>query len=153
NDFRILMRGEIVPVEAPPGSVGPPPSLFVLEGPFPLNVGWDAIEIYPVLPVSSFDPAYAPLWAEIDLQSAIAQTYVRENELAKLDGRAQERDRWTQLLRQFESLLEGHEEPVHQFLKNHPEILSPVHERVWSKLAFGHRISDFVIREIFNDYL
>ena len=152
NDFRILLYGETTPADSPPGSVQPPPSRFLIEGHAPLRVGWDAIEILPLLPATSFDTTYAPLWAEIDLQSAVAQTYLRENELAKIDGRAPDRERWTQLLSAFETLLDGPEEPVHQFLKSHPEILSPTHERVWSKLPFGDRISDFVIREIFNDY-
>ena len=55
-------------------------------------------------------------------------------------------------LDEFEALLDGLEEPVHQFLKLHPELLCPTYERFWSKMAFGDRVSDFVFRESYNDY-
>jgi hypothetical protein len=153
KEFRMQLCGEAVPTAPPPSSVPSPRDQFILDIPTPLSVGWDAIEIYPILPEVNFDPSYAPLWAEIDIQNAVAQTYVREDALNRIDSRAQERQRKTELLNQFQSLLNGPEEPVHQFLKSHPDILAPLHERIWSKLPFGDRISDFVVREIDNDYV
>jgi len=48
--------------------------------------------------------------------------------------------------------LQGPEEPVHQFLRQHPVLICPTAEKVWSKLPFGSRVSDFVFREAHNDY-
>lgn len=48
--------------------------------------------------------------------------------------------------------MQGPEEPVHQFLKSHPVLISPTSDTVWSKLHFGDRVSDFVFREPHNDY-
>jgi hypothetical protein len=50
-------------------------------------------------------------------------------------------------------LLNGPEEPCHQFLKAHPEILCPTAIATWSKLRFGAHVSDFVFREAENDYV
>jgi hypothetical protein len=55
-------------------------------------------------------------------------------------------------LDEFKGLLEGPEEPVHQFLKSHPVLISPTCDTYWSKLPFGDRISDFVFREPHDDY-
>ena len=49
--------------------------------------------------------------------------------------------------------LTGREEPLHQFLKQHPELLYPTVEKCWSKLPFGNHSSDFVFREPYNEYL
>jgi hypothetical protein len=60
---------------------------------------------------------------------------------------------YAQLLHEFTDLLAGKEEPVHQFLKSHPELISQTHDTFWSKLPFGKNISDFVFRDPRNDYL
>jgi hypothetical protein len=56
------------------------------------------------------------------------------------------------LLAEFESLLQGPEEPLHQFLREHPELISPTCDKHWSKGPFGATKSDFVFREPHNDY-
>lgn len=69
-----------------------------------------------------------------------------------IDGRLATRQHYANLLREFQSLLQGPEEPAHQFLKKHPGLLCPTHDRMWSKLPFGDNVSDFVFREPHNDY-
>jgi Domain of unknown function (DUF4263) len=56
------------------------------------------------------------------------------------------------LLAEFESLLQGPEEPLHQFLREHPELISPTCDKHWSKVPSGATKSDFVFREPHNDY-
>ena len=57
------------------------------------------------------------------------------------------------LLAEFEELLAGPEEPCHQFLKTHPDLLCTTHDAAWSKVPFGEHVSDFVFREPRIDYL
>jgi hypothetical protein len=82
----------------------------------------------------------------------VVQRNLRDSEFLALDSRGETRKKWAALLAEFETLLTGAEEPLHQFLKAHPELLSPMHERSWSKLKFGDHVSDFVFREPTNDY-
>jgi hypothetical protein len=126
---------------------------FVAHGLISLNVGWQAVEIYPRLDEAYWRPEYAPLWAQVDLQHAIVQHNILKTALHSLDGRAAARAAYAKLLEQFETLLAGPEEPCHQFLKANPELLCATHDTMWSKLPFGKHISDFVFREPYNDYL
>src|SRR5271169_5336057 len=57
------------------------------------------------------------------------------------------------LFAECEGLLNGNEEPLHQFIKANPGILCPTHCRLWSKLPLGKRDTDFVFREPSGDYL
>ena len=44
--------------------------------------------------------------------------------------------------------------PAHQFLRQHPELISPTSDKHWSKLPFGTKKQcDFVFREPHNDYV
>lgn len=63
------------------------------------------------------------------------------------------RKHYSSILKGLESLLDGPEEPVHQFLKAHPQLLSPTHLKFWSKLPLGERVTDFVFLEPPTDYL
>src|SRR5581483_1644961 len=47
----------------------------------------------------------------------------------------------------------GPEEPLHQFIKENPQLLLPTAVRSWSKLALGARVTDFVLRDASGDYL
>lgn len=118
-----------------------------------LPVGWQAIEIYPLLGEEYWRSEYAKAWAQLDLLSAIAQRNAVENALLRLDGRGAARERYRKLFDELDGLLNGPEEPCHQFLKANPEILCPTRGAVWSKLRFGDHVSDFVFREPDNDYL
>jgi hypothetical protein len=102
---------------------------------------------------SYWKPEYGAVWAKLDLLSAIAQRNAIETALHQLDGRGAARERYAKLLEELEALLSGPEEPCHQFLKSHPELICPTYDACWSKKTFGAHISDFVFREPHNDYL
>ena len=147
------MRGIVVPSDQPLKSVGQDVEQFIAQGRFRLPVGWQTIEIYPLLGDEYWKAEYAPQWAELDLLTVIAQKNLISSTLSGLDNRGASRKLYAALLDELEVLLAGPEEPVHQFLKQHPELLCPTSDRHWSKLAFGDRVSDFVFREPYNDYL
>ena len=125
---------------------------FVAHSRIQLPVGWRALEVYPLLADEYWQAASAPMWAELDILAMAAQRNLQESRYNALDSRGEVRARYSKLLDEFRSLLEGPEEPVHQFLKKHPELISPTAVAHWSKLPFGNRISDFVFCEPHNDY-
>ena len=151
NEVNVFLEGESVPdggrfqVETP--------RRFVVRGRVKLAVGWHAIEVYPPYPIDTWKPDLAALWAENDLLAAVARRHFEEAELRAIDPNVNTRKHFEKLLSDFQTLLEGPEEPVHQFLKSHPELLSPTHLKVWSKLPLGGVITDFVFRDAPNDYV
>jgi hypothetical protein len=153
KELQIQMRGVALPANTPPNAIPPDVEHFVAHGVAPLPVGWQAIEIYPLLGEEHWQPQYAPMWAELDLLAAIAQRNAVDSALNRLDGRADARERYARVISEFEGLLAGPEEPAHQYLKNHPDLLCPTHDAVWSKMRFGEHVSDFIFREPCNDYL
>ena len=152
NEFEIQAHGFVVPSDAPQ-KPGPDSEQFLAHGRIKLDVAWHTIEVYPPLGDEHWKPEYAALWAETDLLAAIVQKNATTSVLSSIDSRGATRKYYANLLDEFRALLDGPEEPVHQFLKQHPELLCPTADRMWSKLAFGDRKSDFVFREPSNDYL
>jgi Domain of unknown function (DUF4263) len=153
NELEFQLHGTVEPSAAPTGprEVQRQES-FVARSRITLPVGWRAIEVYPPLGDEYWKPEFAPLWAELDILATIAQRNLQDKEFKALDPRLETRKRYAALLAEFEALLQGPEEPVHQFLKLHPELLNPTCEVHWSKLPFGDRVSDFVFREPPADY-
>lgn len=152
-ELQMELHGVVLPADAPAKAVPTNPERFVAHGVVRLPVGWELIEIYPRLGEEYWRPAYAAMWAQLDLLSVIAQHNAVKSALHRLDGRRVAREHYAGLLEQFEALLAGPEEPCHQFLKKHPEFLCATYDRVWSKVPFGNHVSDFVFREPSNDYL
>jgi hypothetical protein len=154
REFQLQMHGVVYPSDEPPkGSMSSDSDHFIAHGTVLLPVGWEAIEIYTRLPEGLWRPEYAPMWAELDLLSVIAQQNIIKNALHQLDGRGAAREKYSGLIDQFEALLAGPEEPCHQFLKANPELICPTYDAPWSKVRFGKHVSDFVFREPRNDYL
>jgi hypothetical protein len=153
RELQIQVGGRAVPANTPARALPSPTDEFLACGVMPLPVGWQAIEIYPRLGEEYWRPEYAAAWARHDLSSTIMQRNAIENALLRLDGRAAARERYTKLFDNFDALLNGNEEPCHQFLKANPDILCPTRDAVWSKLRFGDHVSDFVFREPYNDYV
>jgi hypothetical protein len=157
RELQFQMHGELIPTNAPARAISAGSDQFIAHGLMSLAVGWQAIEIYPRFGEEYWRPEYAATWAQLDLLSAVAQNKFVENALHQLDGRGAAREQAIKLLAEFEALLAGPEEPCHQFLKAHPNLLCTTYDAVWSKLPFGKgagkRVSDFVFREPYNDYL
>jgi hypothetical protein len=152
NEVVIQAEGCIVPADGPLRTDGPDVEQFIAQSRARLPVGWLAIEIYPLLGEEYWRPEHAAAWADMDILGIAARRNLQENQLNAIDSREAARKRYAAILAEFERLLDGPEEPVHQFLCRHPEIISQIHDRVWSKLCFGATKSDFVFREPYNDY-
>lgn len=152
SEIQIELGGVVAPSGEPTGLNNAGVHRFIARSRISLPVGWRAIEVYPLLGGQHWKPEYARTWAELDILAAIAQRNLRDQELRALDSRAETRKAYVALLAEFESLLKGPEEPVHQFLKQHSELIAPTSDKSWSKLPFGDTISDFVFREPHNDY-
>jgi hypothetical protein len=153
RELDIQIRGAVPPLSAPGRALSTPADQFIAHGVIPLRVGWQAIEVYPRLGEEYWKPEYAPGWAQLDLLSVIAQRNAISTALHRLDGRRDARERHASLLEQFAGLLQGPEERCHQFLKDNAALICPTHDAVWSKVAFGKHVSDFVFREPRDDYL
>lgn len=154
NQMEIVMSGVL---EASEGTQAPQrverSEPFAARGFLTLQVGWRAIEIFPPFDAAYWKSDFAALWAESDLLAAAARNQLRDAQFNALDPNLAARKAFANLLSEFEALLDGPEEPAHQFLKTNPVLLSPTHLKYWSKLPFGDRFSDFVFREPGGDYL
>jgi hypothetical protein len=126
---------------------------FIARSTMELQVGWRAIEVYPHLDESFWKTEFAPLWAEADILTSVAQQRFNDAQFNAFDPNLTARKTFASLISQLEGFLDGPEEPAHQFLKHHPELLSLTHLSCWSKLPFGKTVSDFVFREAGGDYL
>ena len=153
NELQLVMAGVVGPADAKAAGNIDKTREFVAQGIMKLRVGWQALQIYPAFDARYWKPEYASLWAESDLLAAVARRQLDDSQLAALDPNAAARRAFKSTLDELARLLEGPEEPAHQFLKQHPEILSPAHTAAWSKLLLGSRVTDFVFREPSNDYL
>jgi hypothetical protein len=152
SELDVQLHGELVPVDPTVAAGGVEQQRFIAHSIIQLPVGWQVIEIYPLLPEEYWKVENAPLWAELDILASVARRNLQTQQLNALDPCGDTRRRYVAVLEEFQSLLGGSEEPVHQFLRQHPELISPTCERFWSKLSFGGSISDFVFREAYNDY-
>jgi len=126
---------------------------FLLRTPIRLPVGWEAIEVFPPYEETSWSPELTSFWAERDLLAAVLHRNLRDNHFRRIDPNAQARSEMTKLLSECKELLDGPEEPLHQFVKGKPGLLCPTHDRVWSKLPLGKRVTDFVFRQATGEYL
>jgi hypothetical protein len=85
--------------------------------------------------------------------AAVARRNLGAGRWKNIDPNAHARKQKAQLLANLISLLDGPEEPLHQFIREHPQIVSPTHMRAWSKLRLGSKVTDFVLRESTGDYI
>jgi hypothetical protein len=153
NELHLVMSGLVEPAD--PKSAGNVNKTrdFVAKGAIKLQVGWQAFEVYPPFQADYWKPEFAALWAETDLLAAVARRQLGEAQFAAIDPNVAARNGFKRILDELAQLLEGPEEPAHQFLKQHPEILCPANTACWSKLRLGKHVTDFVFREPANEYL
>jgi hypothetical protein len=126
---------------------------FLVKGAIKLQVGWQALEVYPTFQSDYWKPEFAALWAETDILAAVARRQIADRQFAAIDPNVAARRAFKNVLEDLARLLEGPEEPAHQFLKQHPELLCPANTASWSKLPLGSHVTDFVFREPANEYL
>jgi hypothetical protein len=153
NELQVLLSGAVLPADSGPPNMANATHEFVARARPKLQVGWQAIEVYPPADPAYWKPEYATVWAETDLLAAVARRQFADAQFSALDPNVTARKTFRELLERFTALLDGPEEPLHQFLKGHPQLLCPAHTKSWSKLPFGDRVSDFVFREPGNEYL
>lgn len=148
NEFDIQLFCETAP---PQGSAGA--HSFILRSRVKLPLGWEAFEIFPPYDDDTWNPNTASSWAECDLLASVVRRNLADAHLREVDPHAQARKEAAAILRSFEELLAGPEEPIHQFIRANPKLLLPTQVQAWSKLAFGSRVTDFVLRDAAGDYL
>lgn len=153
NELEIVLGGRIAPADSDPTDPTTATHDFVARSKVKLQLGWQALEVFPPFDPQYWKPEYAPLWAETDLLASAARQQFSDAQFAALDPHVTARKTFQHLLQQFEGLLGGPEEPLHQFIKAHPQLLCPAHTKVWSKLPLGDRVTDFVFRQPANQYL
>src|SRR5207249_11493452 len=119
NEFDFQLVGELLDESEPmrPGRGQP----FLLRSKMLLKVGWEAFEVYPPFDPKVWQSDLASTWAELDLLAAAARRNLHDQQLREIDPNAAARKQFTSLFNEFRLLLEGPEEPVQQFIKNHPE--------------------------------
>jgi hypothetical protein len=147
NDFEILLTCELN------NNPQQPKRTVLFRTPIRLPVGWEAIDIFPPYHPDVWDAHSAPVWAECDLLAAVLKKNLREMHFRSIDPNAEARKTMIRLLHEYDSLLIGKEESLHQFIKAHPALLCPTYFKVWSKLSLGKRDTDFVFCEASGDYL
>lgn len=152
NSIEIQMLGEICKNGQRPGEG----ARFLTRTPLRLPVGWECIEVYPSYQANQWTPDLAELWAENEILAGVVAYQLREREFSSLDPNAAARKKFNQVLSEFQGLLISvpeREEVLQRFLKDHPILLCPAHRKIWPKLPFGARESDFVIQDAVGDYL
>src|SRR5206468_827670 len=117
---------------------------FLVRNTVRLQFGWQEIEVYGPFSAAIWRPEVARMWAETDLLAAVARRNLQDAQFRAIDPNAAARKRVALLLEEFQGILNGPEEQVHQFIRDHPELLSPTHTRMWSKLPLGARVTDFI---------
>lgn len=154
NEMEFVLEGEIASTdtEVVPQALERSQK-FVARFKTDLQVAWRGIDIYQNFTSEHWKPEFAALWAETDILAAATRAQLRDAQFAALDPNMHARKVFAELIAKFEVLLEGPEEPAHQFLKANPKLLSATHQKCWSKLPFGERFSDFVFREPGEEYL
>jgi hypothetical protein len=153
NELQVVVSGMILPADSKSAGNIDRRREFLAQGAVKLQVAWQALEVYPAFQDDSWKPDFAPLWAETDLLAAVARRHLADTQLAAIDPNAAARRAFKSVLEELAALLDGPEEPAHQFLKQHPEILCPANTASWSKLPLGAHVTDFVFREPSDDYL
>jgi hypothetical protein len=151
NKFDMRLHGELL---ADHGGREPQP--FIARTSVVLPLGWQCIEVYTDIKVEDWKEENAPVWAELDILSSVASAQVSDSEFNSIDTNAKSRSRYKKLLDEFKNLLDSNptrEQELHAFLQKNPFLLCPANTGIWSKVHFGDKVSDFVIRDANLDYI
>ncbi len=151
NRFELCIAGELDGVDESKKS-----QEFITRTNMKMPVGWECIEVYPSINSKDWNPDYANIWAENDILASVASRQFNEMHFQSIDPKAEARQQYGIVLNEFKALLDSNperEQDLQAFLQNHPVLLCPTHTRMWPKLAFGSRVTDFVFRDATQDYL
>jgi hypothetical protein len=152
NTLEIGLVGELIDDQKRDGKG----QRFLVRSPLRLPVGWECIEVYPYLNIEYWKAEYASVWAENDILASVLMRQLKEAHYQSLDPQAAARKQYAAILREFKTLLDSEperEEILQVFLRGHPFLLCPTHTKMWPKLAFGAKTTDFVFRDATSDYL
>lgn len=147
NEFDLQLVGVQMPED------GGAARQFIMRSRLRLPLGWEAFEVFPQYDPDLWNPELAPHWAEADLLAAVLKQNLVDENFRDIDPSAQTRREVAQMLNGFRDLLDGPEEPIHQYIGQNPSLLLPTQVRAWSKLPLGAHITDFVLRDASGDYL
>jgi hypothetical protein len=147
NEFDLQLVGVQIPED------GGRDRQFIMRSRFRLPLGWEAFEVYPRYDSDLWNPDLAPYRAKADLLAAVVRKNLVDESFRAIDPSAQARKEVARMLNGFRDLLEGPEEPIHQYIRQNPSLLLPTQVRAWSKLPLGAHVTDFVLRDASGDYL
>ena len=152
NQLELELHG----VLTPEGAGNAPEQPFVARTTLRFFAGWECIEVFPGFELDSWNPEFAPLWAERDVLGAALVAQTKDAQLSNLDPRSSARRQYASLLARFKALLDSNperEQVLQSFLQENPILLCPSHVRIWPKLPLGATITDFVFRDANQEYI
>ena len=128
---------------------------FLTRSTLRLPVGWEYIEVYSNVDLKYWKKEFAGSWAASDILGSVMRTNLREQHYRGLDPNVDVRKDWARLLDDYIAVLDSNpkEEVLQQFLMKNPVLLWPTQKRVWPKVRFGDKVSDFVFQDANDDYL
>lgn len=149
--FELQILAEEVAAEHPES----PGRRFLTRSAIRMPVGWEYIEVYPSVALKHWKHEFAHSWAENDILGWVMRRQLREQHFRALDPNVDARKEWARLLDEYAAILgtDPVEEVLQEFLAKNPALLSPTHKRVWLKVPFGDKVSDFVFHDANGDYL
>jgi len=129
--------------------------LIVARAPIRLPVFWDRLQVFVHCDDVEWPVGMMPQWAEQNILADVAYSRIRNEQFSALDPSMALRREFQALFKQFDDLLGNatREEELQIFIRKHPNLIDPAYAKVWSKLPFGNKESDFVIRNACGDYL
>ena len=144
SQFEVQMLAEQRDIATPDA----PGRMFLAKSSIRMPVGWEHIEVYPDVDDEYWDVEFASSWAESDILGRVIRQQMREQGLRALDPNVDARKEASRLLDEYQAILEAEpqEEVLQQFLTRNPGLLAPTHARVWPKIPFGDKVSDFVFK-------
>lgn len=147
SSLSVALQGLLAP------EPGKPPTGFTTVVPIKLPVGFTAVEVFAPYLGEQWDRRNAKLWAQADIDAAVARRHVEEAKWDKLDPKLPVRKKLAELMSQFAGLFHEPEQKLQTFLEANPFLLCATHSRCWRKLPFGKTVSDFVFQRSDQSYV
>lgn len=121
---------------------------FIVRARLDLPVGWQRVVAFAPSTKRQWSAEFGKALALRSLMTALYNASQVEAALAQFDPMRGARNTYSAVIDAFEELVStAGEEPVHQYLVAHPELLFPCRAAIRSKVPFGSHVSDLVVRE------